>query len=124
MTCLTLFGWKENILPKEHIVHCCTLALHRISLSRWAQNIALVCNTITQMHNCTIALHKNIPLHTGRMCFARHKCTIAVWHYPLFPCCTLALHRISLSRWARPPGGVSGTHCRNAALRHLCFLQK
>ena len=20
--CLTLFGWKENILPKEHIVQC------------------------------------------------------------------------------------------------------
>ena len=21
-TCLSLFGWKENILPKEHILHC------------------------------------------------------------------------------------------------------
>ena len=20
--CLSLFGWKENILPKQHIVHC------------------------------------------------------------------------------------------------------
>ena len=25
--CLTLFGWKENILPKEHIVQCTTFWL-------------------------------------------------------------------------------------------------
>ena len=25
--CLSLFGWKENILDKMHIVHCCSLLL-------------------------------------------------------------------------------------------------
>ena len=30
--CLSLFGWKETILPKEHIVHCAVFFFDRIPL--------------------------------------------------------------------------------------------
>ena len=45
--CLSLFSWKENILPKEHIVHC----PHHPKASCFIFNILIIVISFTFTNN-------------------------------------------------------------------------